>query len=279
MKKPKVIIKRGFEAVKEEEQRREEQRKASQGKLYRVFFPKDADEDFTIPFTFLTAEPTCYYEHTVKINGKITHRTCTGDDCKDCASDNKPRFVGAFLGIDHTHFQIEERDSSGNKTGKKKTIKAKAKLLVRGQQDLAVLDRLNKKKKGLTGGSWEIYKTGKDTSTKWNFDRIDFDDEDCAYDEGEFDLSNKQIQAILPEDLRGKDYYDIVEEQITPTESDYEEDESDSPESDEELRKKVNSKVQRVDDEEEEEETHRRAPRNTRGSKSSSSRKLIKKNK
>lgn len=261
MKMKKSIIKRGFKAVKEEEERREKAREASQGKLWRVFFPAKADEDFEIPFTFLTAEPICFYEHTIKTAGKFEHHTCTGDDCPYCADGDKPRFVGAFLGIDHSEYEIDERDAKGNKTGKKTTVTAKVKLLVRGSTDLALLDRLNKKntkhgEAGLLRYAWSIYKTGKDTSTKWNFDKVDLD---------EYDLSDKEIQAILPEALRGKDFYDIVEEQITPSEDEEYVPGDDDEEEAEEARSRVNRNIRNVDDEddeEEEESSHRRrAPR------------------
>ena len=70
-------IKRGFKAVKQEEKRREEERKNRQGKLWRVFFPKNADDDFEIPIRFLTDEPTCYYEHTKNVAGKWQNYPCT----------------------------------------------------------------------------------------------------------------------------------------------------------------------------------------------------------
>lgn len=259
----KSIFKRGFKAVKEEEERREKAKEASQGKLWRVFFPSSADEDYEIPITFLTSEPICFYEHTVKQAGKFEHYTCIGDGCPCCADGDKPRFVGAFLVVDHSEYEVDERDAKGNKTGKKTTVTAKAKLLVRGSTDLASLDRLNKKntkhgEDGLLRHAWSIYKTGKDQSTKWNFDKMDLED---------YELSDKEVQALLPEALRDMDYYDIVEQQITPSEDDnsYEEDK----EEEENARNRVNRKIQRVDDEDEdededEEHSHKRkAPRRT----------------
>lgn len=264
----KTLFKRGFKAVKEEEQRREQLRKERQGKLWRVYFPKDAGDDYEIPFLFLTDEPICFYEHTLNINGKVVHRTCKGEGCKDCANGNKPRFVGAFLGIDRSEFEINERDNSGNKTGKKRTVSAVAKLLVRGQTDLAQLDRLNNKY-GLCDREWSISKTGKDTSTKWMFDRGEIEE-----------LSDKEIQALLPEALRDKDFYDIVEEQVTPSE-DEEDSNYDDGESDDSLKNRVTSGVQSIEDEgEDEEETHsRRAPRTQKktGGKSTGTRKIRKK--
>ena len=232
-------IQRGFKAVKEEEKRREQLKEQRQGKLWRVFFPKDAKEDFEIPVRFLTDEPVCFYEHTKYTNGKVLNIPCKGDGCPECKEGDKPRFVGAFLVIDRTEFEYDERDDKGNKTGKKVKGKDRLKLIVRGQQDLAVLDRLNTKY-GLLDRDWNVFKTGKDTSTKWNFERGDLDE-----------WTEEEIQNLIPEKYRGMDFYEIVEQQITGEELDNSDDQDEVPD--------VQSGVQKMDDEEEEEE--RKAPK------------------
>jgi hypothetical protein len=264
MKRP--AVKRGFKAVKEEEKRREQAREASKGKLWRIFFPKDADEDFEIPVRFLTDEPVCFHEHSRKVNGKFTNVTCTGDDCEECADGDKPRFVGAFLVLDRTEFTYEERDEKGNKTGKKLKGKDRLKLLVRGSQDLAKLDKLNSKH-GLLDRDWTVYKTGKDTTTTWNFDKGDLDE-----------MSAKELKNILPEKYRGKDFYEIVEEQIMGSDSDEDEDEDDAPRGRNSRRSRdedededdVQAGVQSLDDEDEEDEAPRRVHSSKTPSKSPS---------
>lgn len=231
----KMKIQRGFKAVKEEERRRELAREQRQGKLWRVFFPKDADDDFEIPIRFLTDEPICYYEHTKFINGKVQNYTCTGDGCPHCADGDKPRFVGAFLVIDRTEFEYDERDDKGNKTGRKLKGKDRLKLLVRGQTDLASLDRLNSKY-GLLDRDWTVYRTGTGTSTKWHFDRGDLDE-----------WTEEEIQNILPEKYRGRDFYEILEEQIIGKSTDESTSEDDTI--DEEVEDEVMSGVQSLDDE------------------------------
>lgn len=232
----KKIFKRGFKAVKEEEKKREQMKEQLQGRLWRVFFPKNAGDDHEINVRFLTDEPVCFYEHTEFTGGKVTNTTCTGEDCPLCKSGHKPRFVGAFLVIDRTEFEYDERDAQGNKTGKKVTGKDRLKLIVRGQQDLAVLDRLSTKF-GLLDREWSIYKTGKDTSTKWNFERGEIEE-----------WSEKELYNILPEKYRDKDLFEIVEEQIMGIiESEEVEDDEDDDVPD------VQSGVQRMDEEEEEE--------------------------
>ena len=232
-------IQRGFKAVKEEEKRREQMKEQRQGKLWRVFFPKDAKEDFEIPVRFLTDEPVCFYEHTKYTNGKVLNIPCKGDDCPECKEGDKPRFVGAFLVIDRTEFEYDERDDKGNKTGKKVKGKDRLKLIVRGQQDLAVLDRLNNKY-GLLDRDWNVFKTGKDTSTKWNFERGDLEE-----------WTDEEIQNLIPEKYRGMDFYEIVEQQITGEGLDSSDNDTDVPD--------VQSGVQKMEEEEEEEE--KKAPK------------------
>lgn len=225
-------IKRGFKAVKQEQERRERERKNRQGKLWRVFFPKNVDEEFEIPVRFLTDEPICYYEHTKFVDGKVSNYTCTGEDCPHCREGDKPRFVGAFLVIDRTEFEYDEKDEQGNKTGKKLKGKDRLKLLVRGQQDLAVLDRLNSKY-GLLDRDWYVFKTGTGTSTKWNFERGDLDE-----------WTDEELQNILPEKFRGKDFYDILEQQIVG-----EDEEKEDNSRDEEVEERVMGGVQSLEDE------------------------------
>lgn len=234
-------IQRGFKAVKQEQERREKEKEQRQGKLWRIFFPSNAKADHEIPVRFLTDEPICFYEHTVQVAGKYQQFACTGEGCEHCADGNKPRFVGAFLVIDRTEFEYDERDDKGNKTGKKVKGKDRLKLLVRGQQDLAVLDRLNSKF-GLLDRDWTIYKTGSDTSTKWNFERGEVDE-----------WSTKKIQNLLDDKYRGQDFFDIVEQQIMPVETDEEEDEDD----DEDTTSRVTRGVQTLEDEDDEEEDER----------------------
>lgn len=245
-------IKRGFKAVKQEEKRREEERKNRQGKLWRVFFPKNADDEFEIPIRFLTDEPICYYEHTKFINGKVSNYTCTGEGCAHCSDGDKPRFVGAFLVIDRTEFEYDEKDDRGNKTGKKIQGKDRLKLIVRGQQDLASLDRLNSKY-GLLDRDWAVYKTGSGTSTKWNFDRGDVDE-----------WTEEEVQNILPEQYRGKDLYDILEAQITG--ESLEKSNSGDDTTDEEVEERVTNGVQSLDDEDED-DTPKKARSSKRASK------------
>lgn len=194
---------RGFGALREEVARREKEQERRKGQLWRFFLAEDEEDT---PIWFLTDEPILFYEHGFKEGGKFVNITCTGDDdCEGCMQ-NKARYMGAFLVVDGREYEVDERDAKGNKTGKKKTVSMRVKLLVRGQTDLAKLDRLHAKY-GLATRPWLVNKTGTGTATSYNFDR----------GEEEQSLTKTQIKEILsqlPEKFRNMDFYDIVEANI-----------------------------------------------------------------
>jgi hypothetical protein len=202
-----VFRKRGFDAHKQEEERRKKEAAERQGKLWRYFL-KDGEED--VPIRFLTEEPILFYEHNIKTpDGKFSTVTCGGDDCELCAT-SKPSYKGAWLVVDGRSVTIDEK-KDGKPTGKKKEITDQVRLYVRGSTDIAKLDRLSRKF-GLTSRPWFATKTGSGTSTSYELDR------------GEpSELTAKQIENLLakvPEEMRnhydGTDdsLYDIVEANI-----------------------------------------------------------------
>ncbi|MMZ46504.1 hypothetical protein D1872_81210 [compost metagenome] len=212
---------RGFDAAKQEIDRREKAYESKKGKLFR-FHLKDGDED--VPFRFLTPEPITFYEHTFYENGSTTNVTCTEDDeCEHCAEGHKATYRGAWLGVDGREFETNEY-KDGKKTGKRTMVKDRLKLLVRGQTDIAKL--ANKHKKfGLTNYPWFVTKTGKGQSTSYEFERADEKDK----------LTKKQIENLisqLPDKYRElydgteDSLYEIVEAQIFGLESDEDEQKS-----------------------------------------------------
>ena len=201
----KELFKKGFKAVAEETERREKAKEAKKGKLFRFFLKKDEED---IPIRFLTEEPICFWEHTVKEGTQFSTIPCTGDDCDLCADGNKPRYVSAWLIVDRREGKYKDKD------GNEKTYKDRIKLLVRGMKDASILERLSKKY-GLTNREYTVTRTGEGTSTTWNFDRGDNDK-----------LTPKQLEAILaqlPEKLSGMSLEDIVIAQIVGYEDDEEE--------------------------------------------------------
>jgi hypothetical protein len=239
-----VFRKRGFDAHKEEAERRKKEAESRQGKLWRYFL-KDGEED--VPLRFLTEEPILFYEHNIKTpDGKYATITCTGDDCEECEK-GKPSYKGAWLVVDGRSVTVDEK-KDGKPTGKKKELTDQVRLYVRGSTDIAKLDRLSRKF-GLTSRPWFATKTGSGTSTSYELDR------------GEpAELSTKQIENLLakvPEEMKNhydgteESLYDIVEFNIF---DDVELGESDSkPKSKDDEDEDIDDGVSSVDDDEEEE--------------------------
>jgi len=221
----------GFKAFHEENERRKKIIEAKRGKLFR-FFLKDGEQD--VPIRFLTSEPVLFYEHTIKSGENFVNVTCIGEDCPYC-EDKSPTFKGAFLIVDGREFEIDERDQNGNKTGKKKTVKDRLKLLVRGQTDLAKLDRLSSKW-GLDDRIYYVSRIGSGQATIYEYDR------------GEKEkLTPKQLSELLlqlPEKYRDMDLYDIVEAQIF--EMDIEDDEDISEEVKQSVKESVSSGIRKL---------------------------------
>lgn len=250
----KTVFKKGFKAVKEEQVRREKAKAQRKGRIWRYYL-NDGDED--VPLQFLTEEPLCFFEHSVQEGGKFTNVPCIGEGCKECAK-KKPSYSGAWLVVDGRTVEIDERDSNGQKTGKKKKLTDQIKMLVRGVTTMSQLDRLSSKY-GLMDRMWYLTKTGKNTDTVWNFDRGD--DEE---------ISSKRLKALLaqlPEELRGLTPDEIVEQQMQSAldmamGEAQEDDPEESEEDIEKARSKVKSKIQKIDEDDEEEDKPKRSSRN-----------------
>lgn len=247
------IFKRGFDAVAEEEQRREKVRELKRGKLFRFYVPKDKVTKKPIkdiPVIFLTEDPINYWEHSVPSGGNFIPVPCIGDGCPHCEA-GKPRFVSAWLIVDRTEFSYKDKE------GKDVTGKDRIKLLVRGMTDAAILQ--NKSEKfGLMNFEWTVTKVGTGTSSSMQFERGE-----------KLALTPKQLDAImsqLPEELRDLDPYEIVEKQIL---SDLELNSDVTPSSDdsvdaEEVKDKVMEGLQPMtEDDEEEKPSKGKLPRKT----------------
>ena len=159
----------GFGSFKEEQEKEDKARESKRGKLFR-FYPPGDEEEVTI--RFLHDEPLVWREHDIKENGKFRQEPCTmaeTGECEYCERGLKQRVVCGWLIFDYREFEVKERDENGNETGKKKTIEGNCKLLVRGKTDSLILAKLNTKLKGLSSRDFDVYKTGQDKSTRWNF--------------------------------------------------------------------------------------------------------------
>lgn len=210
------ILKKGFKAHKQEAEKIQKERELKSNGLFRLYFRKDMEDGTPIPIRFLTDEPISFYEHDIKENGRYKTVTCIGtdNDCPLCKTEEKnARLKGAFLILDRGEYEVDERDENNNKTGRKVVKSNFLKLLVRGQKDLQQLEIKKQKtlrqvaKNGedysMLNRDFLVYKTGAGTSTLWSFEE----------EEPEL-LTDAEIQNMLPEKFRGRDFYEILEEQI-----------------------------------------------------------------
>jgi|AntRauTorckE6833_2_1112554.scaffolds.fasta_scaffold00366_15 hypothetical protein len=192
------LFSRGYDDVKKAKKEQEE--RGNQGfELFDFFVAEDGGE---APFMFLTEEPVNWDSHTYQTrNGRYNTVLCTGDDCKFCNDNDRPRFVGSYLVLDLRPYTYE-------KDGEEITKEYQVKLYTQGTRVLSQLDRLSSKY-GLKDKLWNLVRIGKSTSTTYTFER-----------EEEQELTEEKIREVLPEFL-GEDYdgtmeslYNIVEEQI-----------------------------------------------------------------
>ena len=180
------MFNKGYEGVREEKKRQDENREKRAKGIFRLFLSKDGDETTV---RFLTTEPITFYEHTVKVvrSGKESYDNvlCIGDDCELCESGDKPSFKGAFLVWDNREFTAKDAK------GKEVTVKGSVKLYVQGTKVLSQLDRLATKY-GLADREFTVVRCGKGTQTSYVIEKGDELDK----------LSRKEVENMLPEKLR-----------------------------------------------------------------------------
>ena len=192
------LFKKGYNAVREEKQRQDENREKMGKQLWKFFLSKDGEE---ATVRFLTEEPINFYEHTIKSvrNGKERYDSviCTHDlgECSLCDRGDKPSFKGAFLIYDKRPYEFTDKNN------KKQTGKGQLRLYVQGARVLSQLDRLSERY-GLTNRDYIITRSGSGTSTTYMFDRGD----DVSK------LTEAEITNMLPEKLR--DQYDGTMESL-----------------------------------------------------------------
>lgn len=240
------MFKKGYDAVREEKQRQDENREKAGKNLWRFFLTNDGEE---ADVRFLTEEPVTFYEHTIKNtrNGKDSYDThvCSGDDsCSFCANGDKPTFKGAFLIWDMRPFEYKDKD------GKKKTGEGQLRLYVQGARVLSQLDRISSKY-GLTNRPVTIIRLGKGTNTTYTIEKGD--------DEGK--LSRKEIENMLPEKLREmyngtmESLYKIIEESLAGSIS------TDDSDSDDDYEEEYNNRSNLVGVDDDDEDEAPRAPK------------------
>lgn len=206
------LFRRGYDALKEEEKRREEYNKNKAG-IYRLFV-KEGDA----PIVFLTEEPVNFYEHTVKNtrNGKeyFDNFMCTGKDCPLCEEGDRPSFKSAWLVIDLRPYEYE-------KNGKTETIDRQLKLYVAGTKTAGLIQKKSQRY-GLLHKEFILDRIGKGQSTTYSLDK-----------EGRYDIDEDEINDLLPEvyqdmyDGSVDSLMDIIEAELSKSIKDKEDDDED----------------------------------------------------
>jgi len=152
------FLKRGDQAKQalEQERARREAQEAERGGLFRFWMSPEQDRRIT----FLDGEldedgmldVPMYYEHTVRVAGRIKNYVCVGDQepCPICQADEKAALVGVMTIIDHTPHKIKRGQNAG------KEVRNQRKLFVAKQTTLQTLTKIANKRGGLTGCTFEV---------------------------------------------------------------------------------------------------------------------------
>lgn len=145
------------------------------GKSIYDFYVKDGQETL---MRFLTDQPIAFKAHTIKVGKAPRVFVCTEDEnclgCKqpdsfDASKPNKASVKAAFLVLDGS---VVEKDEvvNGQPTGKKVQYTDQIKVMVRGVNDIAVIQR-NAEKYGLLNRAYYCSKSGQ--KNPYTFDRVD----------------------------------------------------------------------------------------------------------
>ncbi len=149
------------------EEAQAEMRKQEAGKLWRFWMPEGEERQIT----FLDGKMDddgmldilMYYEHRIRINGNWETFVCTAESdqtqpCPICEKGDRASLVGVMTIIDHTEHTIKNGPNKG------KTISNTRKLFVAKRQTITQLTTLAKKRGGLVGCTFDVYRTGENSA-------------------------------------------------------------------------------------------------------------------
>ena len=166
------LFKLGFEDVKAMDA---EAKAVSSNRGIYDFYVKDGQETL---MRFLTDQPVAFKAHTIKVGKAPRVFVCTEDEnclgCKqpdsfDATKMNKASVKAAFLVLDGSVVEKDEMEN-GQPTGKKVQYTDQIKVMVRGVNDIAVIQR-NAEKHGLLNRAYYCSKQGQ--KNPYTFDRVD----------------------------------------------------------------------------------------------------------
>jgi hypothetical protein len=189
-KKPTTSWYKRGDAVKkavEDEDRRAEERKQEQGKLWR-FWMKQDEEGASVTFIdgYLTKagvlDGFSFREHTEKMGNDYHNYVCVSENepCPICAlgKDHNYSLVTVFTVIDHREYK-----------GKKASYKDTPKLFVAKKETFKLLQGIASKRGGLAGCTFDIMRTGEKSANVGNH----------------FDFTEKQPIEVLRKKYMKKD--------------------------------------------------------------------------
>lgn len=211
--KPKAsgltFLKRGQAAKEmiEQEEVKQEARKAEYGKLYR-FWMKEGD---AARITFLDGsindqnmlDCVVTHEHRVVVNGDAMNYVCTSEfdesqPCPLCEKGNKSSMVAALTILDHREHKIKSGPNKG------KTVKNTKKLFVFKGTTLQKLTVIAQKRGGLTGCMFDVTRTGDNSASVGS----DFDFEKKFKTRAEimeaFDIDEEDADDVMPADYEAE---------------------------------------------------------------------------
>ncbi len=168
----KSLFSTGFESLKE----REVEQKQKAGHFNQGLFSFYVPDGGEALMRFLTEKPVSFMAHTIKVGKAPRTFVCTeNDECMGCkqsdsydpSKPNRASLKVAFLVLDGREVEVDEK-VDGKPTGKKKVITDQIKIMVRGVNDAANIQR-SAVKYGLTNGTYTCFKNG--AKNPYNFER------------------------------------------------------------------------------------------------------------
>lgn len=154
-----------------DEEAKAELRKQEAGKMWRFWMPEGEERQLTFLDGKLDDEGMLdiwmFYEHTIRINGNWENFICTAEadqtqPCPICEKGDRPSLVGVMTVIDHSEHTVKNGPNKG------KVIKNTRKLFVAKRQTITQLTTLAKKRGGLVGCMFDVYRNGDNAANVGN---------------------------------------------------------------------------------------------------------------
>ncbi|MBN7763670.1 hypothetical protein JYP52_21260 [Nitratireductor aquibiodomus] len=195
------------------EEAQAELRKAEAGKLWRFWMPEGEERQITFLDGKLDdsgmLDILMFYEHRIRVNGNWSEFVCTAEadqsqPCPICESGARSSLCGVMTIIDHTEHTIKNGPNKG------KTIKNTRKLFVAKRQTIIQLTTLAKKRGGLVGCTFDVYRTGENSAGVGS--QFDFQHKFATRQEIKDHYEIEDEDGVLPADYNEEIVYRSPEE-------------------------------------------------------------------